>query len=95
MTYLEIISKVADELSLPKDIVDKTYKGYWIFIRTIIQNVPLKSIQESEFDDLKLNFNIPSLGKLSCTKDDWIKQRRKYEYIKEMRRSKHAKNNKS
>ena len=36
MNYEEIILKVSRDLDLPKDFVDKVYKGYWKAINEII-----------------------------------------------------------
>jgi len=48
--------------------VEKTYKAYWRFIKDTIESLPLKEeLTEEQFNKLKTNFNIPSLGKLNCT----------------------------
>ena len=68
MNYSDIINQASKELNLPFNIVDKTYKAYWFFIKKTIQQLPLKEdITEQEFNQLCTNFNVPSLGKLSCT----------------------------
>jgi len=36
MTYENIINKVSEELNLPVDLIRKTYKAYWQFIRDTI-----------------------------------------------------------
>ena len=45
MKYNDIIGKVSSELNLPEELVDKTYKAFWLFIRDTIQALPLKHIQ--------------------------------------------------
>ena len=68
MNYPDIIGKVSEELNLPKEVVDKTYKAFWLFINKSIQSLPLKEdISEEEFSRLRTNFNIPRLGKLCVT----------------------------
>lgn len=68
MIYSEIVNKVAKELNINSTIVDKTYKAFWLFIRNTIEQLPLKEIEsEEEFNKLRTNFNLPSLGKLNCT----------------------------
>ena len=68
MIYPDIVNEVSKELNLPFNIVDKTYKAYWLFIKKTIQQLPLKKdITEQEFNNIQTNFNIPSIGKLSCT----------------------------
>ena len=42
MNYPDIIGKVSEELNLPKEVVDKTYKAFWLFINQSIQSLPLK-----------------------------------------------------
>lgn len=84
MTYNDIISAVAKELNLSEDLVNKTYKAYWKSIRETIEQLPLKEIEEKEFQELQTNFNIPSLGKLACTNDKFNKLKRRFNYIQNL-----------
>lgn len=87
MTYDQIINKVAGELNLPEELVRKTYKAYWQFIRDTIQLLPLKEdISDEEFLKLNTNFNIPSLGKLTCTIDRYKGMKSRFKYIKNLRK---------
>lgn len=84
--YSNIINEVSKELNLPYRVVDKVYKSYWKFIRDTIQGLNLKDdITEEEFQRLKTNFNIPSLGKLSCTYERIKRVKERYKYIKNLR----------
>ena len=86
MVYNDIITQVSKNLNLPVSIVDKVYKSYWKFIRTTIQELPIKeTMSEEDFKQLRTNFNIPSLGKLSCTYDRLRRVRERYKYIKNLR----------
>ena len=86
MTYEQILESVANELQLPVDLVRKTYKAYWQFVRDTIQQLPLKDdISEEEFKKIKTNFNIPSLGKLYCTRDRYLRVKKRFEYINNLR----------
>ena len=86
MTYEQIVDIVAKELELPVDLVKNTYRAYWQFIRDTIQELPLKEdISEEDFSKLKTNFNIPSLGKLTCTRDRYIGVKKRFNYIKNLR----------
>lgn len=86
MNQQEIIYKVAQELNLPVEVVDKTYKAYWLSIRSMISDLPLKDIKtEEEFNKLKPNFNIPSLGKLSVTWERFQGLQKRFEYIKHLK----------
>lgn len=86
MSYPEIINKVSKELNLPNKVVDKSYKAYWLFIKRHIQSLPLKEVlNEEDFNKLKTNFNIPSLGKFSCTYDRILGIRKKYYITKQIR----------
>ena len=86
MTYEQIIESVANELQLPVDLVRKTYKAYWQFVRDTIQQLPLKEdISEEDFKKIKTNFNIPSLGKLYCTRDRYLRVKKRFEYINNLR----------
>lgn len=89
MNYPDIIGKVSEELDLPKEVVDKTYRAYWLFIKQHIQSLPLKeNINEEDFTKLRTNFNIPSLGKLTCTYDRMLNMKNRFEIIKKIREKK-------
>lgn len=86
MNYPDIIGKVSKELDIPVEVVDAAYKSYWKFIKQTIQSLPLKDdIDEEEFAKLRTNFNIPSLGKLTCTFDRMMGVKKRLEYIKRLR----------
>ena len=87
MDYPSIIGKVSKELNIPVEVVDKAYKSYWAFIKDKIQSLPLKEdLNEEEFAKLKTNFNLPSLGKLSCTYDRMMGVKKRYKYINILRK---------
>lgn len=86
MEYEELLNNISRETGLLPIEVDRTYKAYWRFIRDIIQELPLKEIStEEDFQKLRTNFNIPSLGKLSCTYSRVKGVRAKFNYIKKLR----------
>ena len=86
MSYPDIVGKVSRELNLPREVIDKTYKAYWLFIKNHIQSLPLKeNLNEEDFAKLRTNFNIPSLGKLSCTYDRMLGMKKRYKLIKQIR----------
>lgn len=86
MSYYDIVGKVSKELDIPVEVVDKAYKSYWKFIKETIQALPLKEdIDEEEFSKLRTNFNIPSLGKLSCTYNRMIGVKKRFEHIKRLK----------
>lgn len=70
MKYTKVLDQVSNKLNLPKDFVDKVYKSYWLSIKEHIQSLPLKDIKdEAIFNNLKININIPSIGKLYTTQE--------------------------
>lgn len=87
MTYEEIISKVAEDNNLDREFVDKVYKLFWFSIKEKIKELPLKdALSEEEFNRLTTNFNIPSLGKLYVTYDKYQSVKRKFNYIRNIRK---------
>ena len=89
MNYPDIIGKVSQEMGLPPEVVDTAYKSYWKFIKQTIQSLPLKDdISEEEFAKLRTNFNIPSLGKLTCTFDRMMGVKKRFKYIRHIREKK-------
>ncbi len=86
MMYPEAIKQISEELNLPVKVVKEAYESYWTFIRNNIKALPLKEdLSKEEFDKLRTNFNIPSLGKLCCTYDRFIGVKKRFKYLKELR----------
>lgn len=86
MKLSNVYKEVAKELNLPEDLVARTYRSYWLFVRTKIQALPLKTdLTEEEFKQLRTCFNIPSLGKLSCTYERFNKIKQINAWIKQLR----------
>ena len=86
MTYPEIIQQISTELNLPPRVVKEAYESYWKFIREHIKTLPLKDdLTEEEFSKLRTNFNIPSIGKLSCTYNRLVGVKKRVKYIKNIR----------
>ena len=86
MGFKDIINKVSEELDLPKDLIENTYKAYWNFIKNTIEELPLKTeLTQQEYNKLKTNINIPSLGKLHCTYNRYIGIRNRFNIINKIR----------
>ena len=86
MIYSEAIKQVSIELGLPPKVVKEAYESLWTFIRNNIKALPLKEdLGKEEFDKLRTNFNIPSIGKLSCTYDRMIGVKKRFEHIRRLR----------
>lgn len=86
MIYSEAIKQVSIELGLPPKVVKEAYESYWTFIRNNIKALPLKEdLSKEEFDKLRTNFNVPSIGKLSCTYDRMIGVKKGFEHIRKLR----------
>ena len=65
---------------LSKEDIDKIYKYYWLYIRTCIEDLPLKKdLSKEDFSKLRTNFNIPSIGKLTCSYDKYKVLHNNYE----------------
>ena len=86
MSYIEIVKRISQELDIPYEVVNFAYRSYWEFIRNTIKNLDLNSINtEEEFNKLRTNFNVPSLGKLVCTYDKFCSIRRRKDYLKKLK----------
>ena len=81
-----IYEEVSKMLDIPAKTVEKVYKYYWLFIKDKIENLPLKEdLTEDEFNMLKTNFNIPSVGNLYCTWDKYKKIKNNFNCIKKLK----------
>lgn len=86
MNYQDAIDHVANKLELPTEVVKEAYESYWKYIRYTISELPLKDdLSEEEFNKLKVNFNIPSLGKLAVTWDRYKAIENRYKYAKKLK----------
>ena len=86
MKYSDIISKVSEELNIPRELVENTYKAYWNFIRVTIEELPLKTeLTQDEYMNLRTNINIPSIGKLNCTYNRYLGVKERFKYIKHIK----------
>lgn len=86
MNYPSIIDIVSKETSIPKEVVDKAYRSSFEFIRDKISSLPLKEqLSKEDFFKLRCNFNLPSLGKLSCTYDRYLGMKERYKFLKKLK----------
>lgn len=86
MNYSEIVSKVSGDTGVSPDIVDKAYKAFWLYIKDSIQRLPLKEeLDEEAFSNLRTNFNIPSLGKITCTYRRYTGVKDRFTHIRKLR----------
>ena len=86
MNYQDAIDYVANKLELPREVVKEAYESYWKYIRCTISELPLKDdLSEEEFNKLRVNFNIPSLGKLAVTWDRYKAIKDRYKHAKKLR----------
>lgn len=91
MTYDEIVAKVAEDNGLPKRLVDRTYRAYWKSIREYIASLSLKDdLTDDEFNAIRPNINIPSIGKLYVTLDRYKSMKKLHkEYLKKKNNAAH------
>ena len=79
MRYDDVIGQVAEELGLPKTFVGKVYMAYWKAVREHITSLPLKEdLTDEEFQKLRPNVNVPSLGKFNVTLDRYKRIKKSY-----------------
>lgn len=88
----EIYKKAALILGIDKSDVKDIYEHYWKFIRETIESLPLKeNLSEEDFKELRTNFNIPSLGKLSCTYPRYLRVKKREELKRKRYENKESK----
>ena len=85
MTFKQIIKQVAKELNLPEDLVRNTYKSYWKVIKQIIERNNL-IFTSDEFNNNVININVPSIGKLNCTYDKYLKTINRFNLINNIKK---------
>lgn len=96
MNYKDIIEYVSSKLNLPIEVIREAYESYWKYIRERISGLPLKeNLSEEEFNKLRTNFNIPSIGKLACPFDRYKALKDRYKYINKIRNDTNNKEDKA
>lgn len=81
--YKDIIKQVASQLKLPEELVDRTYRSYWLGVKHFLSSLPFKEgLSEEEFKGLQTSVNIPSIGKFSCDYERYKSILRRLKYIK-------------
>lgn len=86
MIYSEAIKQVSTKLGLPPQVVKEAYESYWTYIRNNIKALPLKEdLSKEEFDKLRTNFNVPSIGKMSVTWERYLGKKKQWELLNSMR----------
>lgn len=86
MKYTEVVEEVSKDLNIDLDVVKYAYKSMFEFIREKATQLPFKEkLSEEEFNSLRTNFNIPSIGKLYCTYDRYMGVRKRLEYANKIR----------
>ncbi len=89
MIQAQVFNQIAKELNIPVKEVARAYNSYWQFIKETIRALPLEEdLTKEEFDKLRTNFNLPSLGNFYCTYEGMMYKKQKN---KELREKKYAK----
>ena len=55
---------------------------------SVNDNISVNDLNEEDFSKLKTNFNIPSLGKLTCTYERMLGVKKRFNFIKQLREKK-------
>lgn len=80
----KIFKEIANDLGLNESDVKDVFKYTWEFIRSKIEDLPLKSdLTEEEFNKLKTTFVLPEIGKLGCEYNTYKGIRNGYKTKKE------------
>lgn len=73
------IKKLSYTLNIPEDVIISVYKSYWKFIKTKLEELPLKEeLSKEDFNKLRTSVNVPCLGKFYCDYSNYIKMKNKY-----------------
>lgn len=92
MTYKEIVVQVANQLGLPYNYVNNIYRAYWREIKKYIASLPLKDgLTDEQFEALRPNINIPSLGKLNVTLERYRNKEKHNNQIRALMKEKEEK----
>lgn len=81
MKYEKQLTAVAAELELPIEVVREAYFSFWKFMRSKMREIPFnQDLTEEQFKEYRTSFNIPSLGKFTCSYDRMLNVKKSKEY---------------
>jgi hypothetical protein len=81
MKYEKQLTAVATELGLPIEVVREAYFSFWKFMRSKMREIPFnQDLTEEQFKEYRTSFNIPSLGKFTCSYDRMLNVKKSKEY---------------
>lgn len=94
MDISKIYEQVCRETGASSRVVENVFKSYWLFLKGRIEKLPFeKTLDEEEFNQLSTSFNIPSIGKLYCTYENYKKTKERFKNIKETKHGRVCKEN--
>ena len=76
-----IYKQVAEEFNIPVQAARLCFQSYMIYIREKMKEFDIyrDDIQESDFDNARLCFSLPQIGKIYCSYDRYLKVKKMYE----------------
>ena len=87
MTLEQIIQQVAGEMGLPYDVCHKAYMSAWKFVNDKAQELPMDhNMSLEEFKRLRPNFNMPSLGKLYISEENFERTKKRFLCIEKFKK---------
>ena len=80
MSYKSVVKEASVITGIDSKIIDRVYKLDWKFSRDKVSEYNLTDITDIEdFRKLRVNFNIPGLGKFGVSEERFLRVRKKYE----------------
>lgn len=87
MKISDAVRIAAEEIGIPYEVAQRAYSMSWKFILDKIESLPLKeNLTEEQFEQLRPNFNIPEIGKLTVTYDRYKRIKNRTKYIKNIKK---------
>lgn len=84
--FQQAILEVSKKHNIPQEVVTVAYRSYWEFVKDKIQSLEISDdMSEEEFNKLRTNFNIPSIGKLYLTWDKLVNIKKRKIYLKRIK----------
>lgn len=73
MSYKSVVEEASKVTGIDKKTINKVYKLYWKFIKDKMFEYTLNDITDiEEFRKLRVNFNIPGLGKFGVSEKRFL-----------------------
>lgn len=82
LEYIDISKQLSKELGIKEEVIYMCIRSEFEFIKNIIESTDFDSMDIDDLENVNCSFNLKRIGKISPTRERFIKWRNQREYLK-------------